>query len=549
MTSSHAQPEESSIQRFSLLEAFLIVAWFVLTCAFYVNLSSEISNPDNYRYFPPFMPNVNRNLNDHLGKEYFDIAQSLRSGKGYADPFGDETGPTAWMPPGLSALLAGLLWLFEGDKDSVVLAVIFLQALTIVATGVLTAALARGGGCRTSLPLVLGVFLASILCNFWLSFQFTHDCWLVLLAVDGTVAGLCWARPLASWRRAVAWGVVGGLTALCTPVVALPWAVLSAVTSIRARAWRNLALAAVVSIGCVCPWVIRNHHVLGRWIPVKSNLPFELYQSQCLQPDGILQPNSFPLHPSNSTSPEGKEYRQLGEVGYLDRKAKQFAEAVRQDPLDFARRVGQRFLAATLLYIPFDRQREPADRPLVVWLNRVLFPLPFLAALFLLASCRHYPLTRLQGVVLGCYGLYLAPYVLTSYYERYAFGLLGIKAVLVVWAWVRLNQFGVIHNSAQALPARVAEPGDVSATPEPAGFWSHRSLVAWALLAALICWRGGVFTRFLDPICAAPTVYLWFRLSLVTGSRFSSGGEAQICTSHPPTALASSIRSLCCPAR
>ena len=42
-----------------------------------------------------FRPGVNANMTDHLGYEYFFIAQSLVKGEGYSHPFGHRTGPTA----------------------------------------------------------------------------------------------------------------------------------------------------------------------------------------------------------------------------------------------------------------------------------------------------------------------------------------------------------------------------------------------------------------------------------------------------------------------
>jgi hypothetical protein len=64
--------------------------------------------------------------------------------------------------------------------------------------------------------------------------------------------------------------------------------------------------------------------------------------------------------------------------------------------------------------------------------------LPFLS-LFCLALIGI--LDRLPPVVwtaIAIYWLYLAPYICTSYYARYAFPLLGVKALLVVWALDRL---------------------------------------------------------------------------------------------------------------
>jgi len=47
-------------------------------------------------------------------------------------------------------------------------------------------------------------------------------------------------------------------------------------------------------------------------------------------------------------------------------------------------------------------------------------------------------LSRIQLTTVAAYLACLAPYVLIGYYDRYAFPLLGLKALLVVWAIERL---------------------------------------------------------------------------------------------------------------
>ena len=80
----------------------VIVSWTL-----YANAAILISDSADYRYFPPFEPDRNDLMTSHLGAEYLNIAQALRAGRGYADPFRAETGPTAWMPPVLPTILAG----------------------------------------------------------------------------------------------------------------------------------------------------------------------------------------------------------------------------------------------------------------------------------------------------------------------------------------------------------------------------------------------------------------------------------------------------------
>jgi hypothetical protein len=416
----------------------LVLAAAICACAVYANLSFAVTRPVNFQYFPPFKPYVNGNMNHHLGAEYFNIAQALTAGKGFANPFGDQTGATAWMPPVLPTLLAGLLWACDGNRDAVMAVVVVLQAYVLIVTGLLVLALAQRTTSRVGAVGAATVFFLALLCNFKSCFQVTHDSWLVLLALDLLVAGLCWCRPLQRRGTAAGWGLFGGLCALISPVVGLAWGILSLLLGWRERAWSRLALAVLAAAVALAPWTVRNWLVFGRLIPVKSNLAYELYQSQCLQPDGLIRRSTFFHHPGGANHPDGQEYRALGETAFLDCKRQQFRQAVWADPVDFLDRVACRFLGVTLWYEPFDRLDPVGPRSWALWLGRLIHPLPFLAVLVLVFAAVRERLHPAQWAVIGVYWFYLLPYIGASYYDRYGAPLLGVKVLLVIWAADRL---------------------------------------------------------------------------------------------------------------
>lgn len=442
-------PPKTPARPLSPIVALALTA-VLFACALYANLSFAVRDPARYRFFPPFKAYVDANQNRHLGAEYLNIAEAMRAGEGFANPFGVPTGPTAWMPPVLPVLLAGLLWVGNGDKDVVMAFVILGQVVALVATGLLVLALARRTTSRLGAGVVACLFLGGVLLNFHLWFQFTHDYWLILLAVDGLLVGACFCEPLRGRRRAFGWGLFGGLCALINPIVALCWGALTLVLAGRQRAWASFAVAALASVLVVTPWVVRNYLVFGRLIPVKSNAAYELYQSQCLQPDGLLQARTFGTHPYVRPNEARKEYQRLGEMDFLDRKGELFRKAVRNDPADFLDRVASRFLGALLWYVPFDRANAPR-RPWVLWLDRLTHPLPFLALLLLAFSSAWRPLHWTQWAVIAVFFLYLMPYVVVSYYERYAMPLLGVKVLLVVWGLDRLLELGCAARGNETL--------------------------------------------------------------------------------------------------
>jgi hypothetical protein len=187
--------------------------------------------------------------------------------------------------------------------------------------------------------------------------------------------------------------------------------------------------------GCiVLPWTFRNYEVLGRFVPVKSDLAYELYQSQCLQPDGLVQQRTLSSHPFANPGAERAEYRQKCEADYLDGKWEHFCQSVADDPLELANRIAFRFLGATVLYVPFNRDAEPKERLWLFFLSRLLFPLPFAAFLLLLVAGAAGRLQDAQWMVMGIYGLFLTPYIAISYHDRNAVPLLAVKTLLVIWA-------------------------------------------------------------------------------------------------------------------
>jgi hypothetical protein len=411
----------------------LVLVAVIFACSVYANLALAVTNPEYYRFFPPFKAYVNAaKQNGFMQGEYYRIARALAAGEGFANPFVQPTGPTAWQAPVYPLFIASLLWLFDGNLDVMTAGRVFVQVYVLIGTGLLILALVRKTTSRSGAGVALVVYLGVLVWNFEACFQRTQDSCFVLLALDLIIMGLCWWQPLRGWKSACVWGLFGGFCAMITPVVGFTWGILSLGSGVRDRSLPGLSVALLCCGLALTPWTIRNYLVFGRLIPMKSNLAFELFQSQCLERDGLL--TGFRMHPGNLENAEGREYLRLGEVAYMDRKWEQFRRSVAADPLDFGDRVASRYLAATLWYAPFGGP----GRPWILWLKRGTHPLPFLALLFLVFTCFGKPLHRAQWIVMGIYAVYLLPYIAVSYYERYAQPLWGVKALLAIWAVDRM---------------------------------------------------------------------------------------------------------------
>jgi hypothetical protein len=392
-------------------------------------------------YYSGLIPN--------LRCEDFNIARSIVAGEGFANPFrSGPTGPTAWAAPAYPMIMVTLLTLGHGSEPFVGTGIVVLHVIVLCLSGLLVLALARQTTTRIGSAAAAAIFFLALCFHFSSWFQYALDCWLVLLDLDLLIAGFCWLRPVDSWPRAILWGLAGGLIALINPIVGFIWGVLMLALGLRRRRWGHAALAIVLAGVVLTPWTVRNYLVLGRLMPVKSNFAYEMYQSLRLQPGGLLKNGIYNYHPGSPRSEEGRAFRALGEGPYMQRKTQEVWQAVWAEPLDFLDGVSARFLAATVWYVPFNQANqvfrvwpEPIQPTWALCARYLTQPLPFLALLFLIWTARRHPLSWPQWVVIGTYLLYLLPYLVASFYERYAIPLVVVKTLLVIWAADRLLAF------------------------------------------------------------------------------------------------------------
>ncbi len=388
-------------------------------------------------------------INWHLGAEYNNIAQAIYSGRGFSDPFDCGSGPTAWMPPVLPYVLAGLYWLTDFQPEAVVEIVLGLKAIVLVLSGFIVLAEAR----RLGVAWVgFVVWTVGLLVNFYEYFQITHDLWLLLLVINVVWIGATKFWNVSRGWRSITWGGLGGFAALCSPAVAASWAFLTIAISFRSkplafgqrldslpidsdalifsRRMQALAISALVSIVVVAPWMLRNYMAFEKWIPIKSNSGFEIWQAQCKDDDGVLDRMLTADHPYASNGVERKRYLQLGEASYLTEKTRVGWSCIASDPVGYLIRCGHRCMAAFFWYYPYSD--ASASRVWPLWIKRAVFPLALISLIAMLIWSKDLELefTSAATIVL----IVLLPYVLVSYGDRYAAPLLPLKCVLILHA-------------------------------------------------------------------------------------------------------------------
>ena len=419
-----------------MLGVTLFLFVFVFGLSFYAN-SPYFFEIHDFSFVFPFDSRINFNNNADLGSEYFELALSLAVNEGFSNPFLVPTGPSAWMPPIYPSLLALFLKLTE-DRQSVMWIVLCLKNLVIVGTGVLVFWVARET-CRWISPWwVIAIFCCFILTNFPWFFQTTHDIWFLLLLMNCLLFfGVSIGKSDAlDPRGQIYWGGFGGLIALTSPVLATTWFCATAILSFWQKSLRVLVVPTLCVSLCVAPWVLRNYMVFGKFIPMKSNLFFDLYFSSVVAEGGVYTNETFDHHPYTISLFKEHKFKELGwsseQIIVGEAKAK-FLENFAKDKLGFFGKVVNRFLAATVHYRSF----FPAIEPNPHWLKRVLYVFPFLGFLVCLVSRRW---GRVELFSFSIYLFYLLPYIIVAFYVRYLLPLTPILVLFVMWAVDELGE-------------------------------------------------------------------------------------------------------------
>lgn len=274
------------------------------------------------------------------------IAASLASGMGFSNPFGGETGPTAWLGPVYPAILALIFKVFGIDT----------QASTIVA--LLLNCLLSALMCLPIFFIALRTFgprVAKWSTWAWALLPYTMY-WGIRWVWDTALSALLFALlflltlQLASssgrenterrdpiWKWSL-WGLLWGIAGLTNTaeLAFLPFAGLWVCWhrySEKRPFVRNVLVSAALCLAVLAPWVTRNYQVFHKFIPVRGNFGVEFHLGNTPSALGIWQ---FWLHPTQNVL-EFERYRQMGEVAYVRSKRNQTVRFIHDDPGKFAR--------------------------------------------------------------------------------------------------------------------------------------------------------------------------------------------------------------------
>jgi 4-amino-4-deoxy-L-arabinose transferase-like glycosyltransferase len=319
------------------------------------------------------------------------IAFSLAKGHGFGSPYWQETGPTAWLTPVYPALVAAIFKIFGIHTPHAFFAIVFLNILFSAATCVPVFYIGkRVGGLGTASG---AAWLWSLFPNtIMIPYQWVWDTSLAALLL----ATILWATlELADMQSLRAWcgyGLLWGFAFMTNPSLGSLLPLLLGWAAYRARKKGELhlsraALACAIAVLCCVPWTVRNYLAFHRFIPLRSNLPFELWLGNNEQFDEQSQV----VPPSNPELFEVRNYIHKGETAFMQEKWEKATAFIRAHPRLEITLFARRFVATwTGVENPIESFRD-TDSPLVrlVILSNTLAALGALCGILALLRSRN----------------------------------------------------------------------------------------------------------------------------------------------------------------
>ena len=272
------------------------------------------------------------------------IAYSLAQGKGFSSVFRADTGPTAWLTPVYPLLVAAIFKVFGIFTQRAFFAAVFLNILFSSAACVpifFTGKRVSGLGVASGAAWLWALFPSAIM----MPFEWIWDTSLSALLA----ATLLWATlALAESERLRDWcgyGLLWGFALMTNPSLGsllpflLGWAAYRA-RGTRKMRWKRAAIALGVAILCCVPWTIRNYTAFHRFIPLRANLPFELW----LGNNDIFDEQARNGKKVITRFEEARRYAQLSETAFMQEKWDLAISFMRSHPDLELQLTGRRFV-------------------------------------------------------------------------------------------------------------------------------------------------------------------------------------------------------------
>jgi len=273
--------------------------------------------------------------------EISNIATSLAEGHGFSSPFpfhGD-SGPSAWVPPIYPFLCS--VWLrVLGSGTRSLIAILSMNSLFSALTCVPLVRIAERLFNRR-VALISGWVFALV--PYFARWAVTWY-WEITLSTL-LMTWLFWyalaLREYDSLRGWISFGLLFGVAMLTNPSVMtlVGISILWLLDVHGLKIWRRAALSLLVCFLVISPWLVRNRLVMHKWIFLRSNFGFEFSLGNY---HGSAGDCWMGRHPWTSLA-EYERYANMGEAAYVNQRAHEGREFVREYPEEFLRLCWYRF--------------------------------------------------------------------------------------------------------------------------------------------------------------------------------------------------------------
>lgn len=283
---------------------------------------------------------------DHFafGWEMGRVARSIALGQGFSNPYGDNTGPTAWEPPLYPYLMGGVFKLFGIYTYASAWMLLSINSLFSALTCIPIYLIAhKTFGKRIAL---WSTWTWALLPYVW--YWSVH--WIWDTTFTPLVLSLIFliALELEDGVRLLHWAIFGllwGVGALANPsmLAFLPFCGLWIWWRRHRRGFRSIGgvvLSSLVFFAVLSPWLIRNYEVFGRFVFIRDDFGLQFRLGNWKGADGMLMAYLQP----NLNKLEFEKFQRMGELAYAGECKRLAFDWIREDPGRFVLISLKRFL-------------------------------------------------------------------------------------------------------------------------------------------------------------------------------------------------------------
>ena len=275
-----------------------------------------------------------RPIEDHFafGWEMGRVARSIAVGQGFSNPYGGNTGPTAWEPPLYPYLMAGVFKLFGIYTNASAWVLLTINSIFASLTTIPIFLIAqRTFGNRVARWSAWGWAL-----NPYIWYWSIH--WIWDTTFTPLVLSLIFlvALELQDWRGFRGWVIFGclwGVAALANPSM-LAFLPFCGLWIWRQRfknglpSFSGVVLSSVIFFAVLSPWLVRNYQVFGRFVFLRDDFGLQFRLGNSNSAEGMLMAYLQP----NLNKLEFEKFQRMGEIAYAKECQRLAFEWIREHP-------------------------------------------------------------------------------------------------------------------------------------------------------------------------------------------------------------------------